>query len=71
MLKRPLVIETIDDAMADVLRHKTGVERLQIADSMFLSAREIIRSSVQQMHPQFSEQQIQREIARRIAGDAD
>ena len=52
MHERRMVIEVIDDDMADVLRRKTGAQRLQIADAMFLSARALIVCLVKQTHPE-------------------
>ena len=42
MLLKASQIEAVDDAMADVLRLKTPVERLQIAHGMWNMARMII-----------------------------
>ena len=70
MARRQPVIEVIDDQMADVLRAKSGAEKLAIADRMFRSARDLIRASVRAMHPDWSDEQVYAEAARRIAGES-
>ena len=68
MKRRPPIVEVIDDQMAEVLRGKTGAEKLAIADRMFRDARQIIVSSVRTLHPDWSDEQVRREVAGRIAG---
>lgn len=62
--------EMVDDDMARILREKTGAERLKIAFDMFSSARRMLASSLRSEHPDWSEEQIQREVARRISHGA-
>lgn len=64
--RRP-VVEGMDDAMADILRQKTEVERLRIAGRMWKSARVILRGAIQTEHPEWNVDQVNREIARRIS----
>ncbi len=61
------VIEVMDDAVADVLRQKTAVERLRIGFRMWRSARVILGASIRSLHPDWDEQAVNREIARRIS----
>ena len=63
----PFVMEVMDDAMSDVLRQKTEVERLRIAGRMWNSARVILRGAIRTEHPDWSIDQVNREIARRIS----
>lgn len=65
-----LRIEVVDDEMARVLRTKTGAERLKIASDMFASARRMIASHLAAEHPDWTEEQIQRETSRRISHGA-
>jgi hypothetical protein len=60
-------IEIVDDAMADVLRAKSGAERLRIADGMFRMARRLIRAAMHEQHPDWDEQRVKLETARRIS----
>ncbi|HUQ69872.1 MAG TPA: hypothetical protein VM165_10135 [Planctomycetaceae bacterium] len=59
--------EFVDDQMADILRQKTEVERLRIAGRMWRSARVILRGAIKTDHPDWSDEQVNREIARRIS----
>ena len=59
-------IEVPDDAMASVLRGKSGSERLRIADKMFSFARELIESSIRATHPDWDDPRIAAETARRL-----
>ncbi|GAB4135169.1 MAG: hypothetical protein Tsb009_01170 [Planctomycetaceae bacterium] len=56
--------------MAEVLRQKTGAERLAIANRMWCSAREMIRHHLRQEHPDWTDEEIQRETARRMSHGA-
>ena len=67
MKPRQPVVEVMDDAMADILRQKTEVERLRIAGRMWKSARVILRGAIRTEHPDWDAEQVNREIARRIS----
>jgi hypothetical protein len=68
--QRPIRVEVVDDAVAAVLRDKTGAERLRIASGLFSSARRMLISHLRSMHPDWCEEQIVREAARRLSGGA-
>ena len=63
-------IEVVDDKMAQVLRLKTGAERLQIASDMFSSARQMIISMLRSQHPDWDEKKVNAETARRLSHGA-
>ncbi len=63
-------IEVVDDKMAQVLRLKTGAERLQIASEMFSSARKMIINMLRSQHPDWDEQKVNAETARRLSHGA-
>lgn len=67
MNDRPPVVEVMDEMMVDILRKKTAEERLKIAFGMWESARVIIRGAICQEHPEWNEDAINREIARRLS----
>jgi hypothetical protein len=69
-MKRELRVEVLDDDMARVLRSKTGAERLQIASDMFSSVRRMMASHLRAQHPDWTEEQVQREVSRRISHGA-
>jgi hypothetical protein len=60
--------EIVADIMAAILREKTEVQRLAIADRMWQSARVILRGAIKTEHPDWSADQVNHEIARRISG---
>ena len=62
--------EVMDDRMAQVLREKSGAERLRIGDQMFSFARDLIADSVRAAHPQWDEGRIAKETARRLSHGA-
>ncbi len=67
--KRP-VVEVMDDAMAEVFRKKSEVERLRIGFRMWKSARVILRAAILTEQPDWSADQVNREIAKRISHGA-
>ncbi len=63
-------IEVVDDRMAKILRAKTGAERLAIAFGLYSSARRMLISALCVEHPDWNEQQIVAEAARRLSHGA-
>ena len=63
-------VEVISNEMAQVLRHKTGAERLAIASQMFASARRMIADMLHAEHPEWDDQQVNQEVARRLSHGA-
>jgi Rv0078B-related antitoxin len=70
MRRGPLNVEVMDDAMADVLRAKSSAERLAIANGMWRSARRMIEAILRAERPDWSDDQIRREVARRMSHGA-
>jgi len=66
----PRNIEVIDEEMAAVFRAMTGAQRLKIASDMFSSARRMILSHLAAEHPDWDEQRLQQETARRLSHGA-
>jgi len=62
-----LSLEMMDDAMADILRQKSPLERLQIAGRMWKSARVMLRGSIRTFPPDWTEEQVNRELILRIS----
>jgi hypothetical protein len=63
-------IEAVDAALADVLRRKSGAERLAIANGMFVFARQLIRSRLHAEHPEWDDRKLGAETARRLSHGA-
>jgi len=60
----------VDDETARILRGKTGAERLAMASAMYVSARRMLLSHLAAQHPDWSEEQVAREAARRLSHGA-
>ena len=67
MTPSTLRIEIIDDAMVALLRTKTPAERLAICGGMLRSARRMIEAILRKEHPDWTNEAIQRETARRMS----
>lgn len=61
-------IEIVSDEMVVILQKKTPAERLAIGDRMFQQARRMMVASIKQSYPDWSENQVDREIVRRMHG---
>lgn len=59
-------IEVVDDNVAAVLRRKTPAERIQMALAANRMVRLRIAGHLQTIHPDWSQEEIQAEIARRM-----
>ncbi len=57
----------MDAEVAQILRTKTGAERLQIAFGMWESARRMLTSMLSADHPEWSEDQVGQEVGRRLS----
>lgn len=59
--------EVIDNQMAEVLRQKSDAQRLRSVDAFWNSARAILKAAIRTEHPEWSVDQVQIEVARRIS----
>ncbi len=62
--------DVIDDTMAAVLREKTELERLEIGFEMWRSAQSMIRAIVSAEHPDWSREEVERQVAKRMSHGA-
>jgi hypothetical protein len=62
--------ESVDDDMAGILRTMTPAERLLIAHGMWRFARDLIVGVLRREHPDWTEQTIREETARRLSHGA-
>lgn len=67
-LIEPGRIEVVDEAVADVLRRKTPAERVAMVFACNRTMRSILHGGLESLHPQWTESEIQCEIARRMSG---
>jgi hypothetical protein len=59
-------IEVADDRIAAVLREKTPMERVALSLQAGRLVRRVIAAGLRDRHPEWSEEEVQRETARRI-----
>lgn len=45
-------IEVVDEAMAEILRRKTPAERIRIGFTLWISARNMLRTHLKRTHPE-------------------
>jgi hypothetical protein len=64
-------IEALDDEFAAVLRGKTPAERVAMAADANETARMLVAAGIRLCHPDWSEWQVEREVARRMLREAD
>ncbi|MBI4683789.1 MAG: hypothetical protein HY755_01155 [Nitrospirae bacterium] len=63
-------IEAVDDAMAMVLSSKTHAERINIGFNIWLSARNMLMIHLRKSHPDWSENILLKEVAKRLSHGA-
>lgn len=67
----PLHIEVIDRAYAAILAAKTPAERISMVGEANEMARILAAAGVRYLRPDWSEEQVQAEVARRMLHGAD
>jgi len=60
----------VTDDMARLLRQKTGAERLAMAHRMWRFGFQLIRRSVKNQHPNWTREQVESEVSRRMSHGA-
>jgi hypothetical protein len=60
-------IEVVDDVMAGILRNKTPAERIHIGFEMWISAQKMLLSHLSTTYPHWSNERLNREVARRLS----
>ncbi len=63
-------IAILDDRMAELLRSKTEAERFAMIDRSWRFARQMIQAMIVHEQPDWSEDQVRREVARRMSHGA-
>ncbi len=63
-------IEVLDQAMADVLRHKTPAQRLQIGFALWDSTKRMLTAQLSAEHPDWAPTRISQEVLRRLSHGA-
>lgn len=63
-------IEVVDDAMAEILRHKTPAERIRIGFTLWTSARRMLMTHLEKAHPDWDKGRVEKEVAKRLSHGA-
>jgi hypothetical protein len=63
----PGQIEVVDDTMAEILRRKTPAERIRIGFTMWASARDMLMIHLKKTHPDWNDERVAKEVARRLS----
>lgn len=64
-------IEVIDDRVAEILRRMTPAERIRLGLDCARFVRQIMAGGIRAQHPDFTEEQVAAEIARRWLSGTD
>ena len=64
-------IEVVDEDIAAILRTKTPAERIVMAAAAHRTARTIYTALTKSEHPEWTAEQVQREVARRLTRGTD
>lgn len=59
-------IEVVDEKVAEIMRAKSGPERLSLAWDAWTFFEKTIRVHLKASHPDWTEEQIRKEIVRRV-----
>ena len=64
----PRNLESIDDSLVDVLRHKTPAEKVEMISAANRTARLLAAAGIRHLHPDWNDRQVQAEVIRRVCG---
>ena len=65
-----LVFESPDDTMAAIYKNKTPGERLRVAFGLWTSTRIMLEGVLRAQHPDWDDQRVRAEVARRMSHGA-
>jgi hypothetical protein len=65
--RQPEYRDRLDDDMVRILQGMTPAQRLAIAHGMWRSARDMLTNLTRAEHPDWSDEQVGREVARRLS----
>ena len=63
-------LESVDQTMAEIYKKKTPAQRLQIAFGLWRSTKIMLVNILRSLHPEWDDERLQREAARRISHGA-
>ncbi|MDA0591317.1 MAG: hypothetical protein O2820_12920 [Planctomycetota bacterium] len=62
-------IEVVDEVIAEILRHKTYAERIQMISDAHETARHLVNGGVRSQHPTWNDDEVEAEVLRRLVGE--
>ena len=62
--------DRMDPAMIPILRAKSPLERMKMADDLWRSARDMLTNIIRDDHPDWSDERVAREVASRLSHGA-
>lgn len=65
-----LRVRLLEESMVQIYREWTPARRLKAADDQMRFARRLLQGAIAGEHPAWSEEEVKREVARRILGNA-
>jgi len=71
MVKPQFPIEVIDDQMAEIFRRKTPAEKVAMICAANRTARLLAAAGARYLHPDWSEEEIQSEVIKRVCGGTE
>jgi ABC-type transport system involved in cytochrome bd biosynthesis fused ATPase/permease subunit len=60
-------IEVVDDKVAEILKTKSGMERLNMVWEAWTFFDKTVKAYLKNRHPEWTDEQIQKEIIRRVS----
>jgi hypothetical protein len=64
----PQSIEVVDRISAELFKKMSPARRLEVAFGLGAMARQVVGAGVRHFHPEFTEDEVTREVARRVRG---
>jgi hypothetical protein len=68
--EREVVIELLDDKLVEIYRTWTPARSLKAAADLTRDMRRLLKNQLASLHPDWSPEEVDREVARRFLGDA-
>ena len=65
-IPEPLVVEFMDREMIEILRSKTTTEKIAMLGAAHRTAKKLMACGIRGDHPDWSEEQVHEELARRM-----
>lgn len=59
-----------EEVYFEALRRKSGWDRIQMASNLYECLKNLTRSGIRAQHPEYTAEQVEAELRRRILGDA-